>query len=786
MTQALLLIMALAFVSPPAGNGGPAYFEASELSLDTNSDGYAVSGDVILVQGNYVATGSRATIKATAGQNPTITKLEGARLRIKKDDPALDYTAMGEDALSCGKNQYELGADELTLKDFGYEGLGLFFTMCDCGLDSAPSWWLKAKKARLVLKGDLGSNKMDNDPWGIKNRIHLYNLVPHIHPFDLFDLPIFWLPYISYPLQSRAFGLLSPRITSMFSSWPAFDLPLFIPLGRSYDVTVIPGYFPTRGPRAGLEFRYAPAQGTYGELFAQYTAHIHHPETLFTGKDNPDPRRIDFIHRYEVTWHHKSDFAKQVNMRWDIDFTGDRLYLYDFSPSRRSAPYLPSRLQLLWQSRANISLQLSGDFYQDLHAHWPAFAETTIASCQNDWRPECSPYFNWTKISQMVQRLPAVRLVLSPTSLGHLPLWVSGEFNNTTYAPWTNFSQELFGFINGRAEIGGTLQKWQFPLAFTASYNYTQTYSGHNGMAMLHFPRINIFSDTRLGRLFTYQNSNNRIIHRLNFRADYLLIPKVFQEDSPEVLWASTANNALAALAPSLIDEHLQLQPVHQFLLTAGTAIRIPPVNFTWDLKITQGFNLGAISGATAAGLGQLGIRTSFILKNWFNAYLKLSLDWQKLSLSEIDTGGRFYFGSKLFKGSYISAGYYRLRGGSDQLLATIYELIPGGGFPAALSSGEDHYLNSTINFQIKNWNIRYGIRYIFALESLTAEENAARYRGDLDRHYFTIGYKSACDCWGVSLALVMPHQFFKGNTSSQFAPSFNILLDLAGLALGL
>lgn len=782
MAQALVLLLALALLGAPANVAAPV--AADEISC--SADGCQAAGNILIINGEQVITADSVNISSKNNQI-FFEDIKGLKLRIKRSPLPEGFSAMGADAITAGKNKMEIGGD-LQQTDNGYAAQDVFFTMCDCGQNCLPSWWLKAKKAKLVLKGSIAMDgaPRQEDPWGIKNRIHLYNLVPHIHPFDLFDLPIFWLPYISYPLQSRAFGLLSPRITSMFSSWPAFDLPLFIPLGRSYDVTVIPGYFPTRGPRAGLEFRYAPAQGTYGELFAQYTAHIHHPETLFTGKDNPDPRRIDFIHRYEVTWHHKSDFAKQVNMRWDIDFTGDRLYLYDFSPSRRSAPYLPSRLQLLWQSRANISLQLSGDFYQDLHAHWPAFAETTIASCQNDWRPECSPYFNWTKISQMVQRLPAVRLVLSPTSLGHLPLWVSGEFNNTTYAPWTNFSQELFGFINGRAEIGGTLQKWQFPLAFTASYNYTQTYSGHNGMAMLHFPRINIFSDTRLGRLFTYQNSNNRIIHRLNFRADYLLIPKVFQEDSPEVLWASTANNALAALAPSLIDEHLQLQPVHQFLLTAGTAIRIPPVNFTWDLKITQGFNLGAISGATAAGLGQLGIRTSFILKNWFNAYLKLSLDWQKLSLSEIDTGGRFYFGSKLFKGSYISAGYYRLRGGSDQLLATIYELIPGGGFPAALASGEDHYLNSTINFQIKNWNIRYGIRYIFALESLTAEDNAARYRGDLDRHYFTIGYKSACDCWGVSLALVMPHQFFKGNTSSQFAPSFNILLDLAGLALGL
>ncbi len=753
--------------------------KADEITLEFSQEGEitssTVKGPITTVLGSAVATCKSAKISGS-GQ---IDSLKGAKIMVKKEPAPEVLLTLGEKAETAGKNLAEIGGD-LEENPDGYLITDAYFTMCDCGTDDHPSWWLTAKKAKLVLD----------------ERAHLYSPVVHIRPFSLFNMPIFWLPYISYPLKDRAIGLLPPRIESMFSGWPAIDLPVFFPIGESYDITIIPGYFPTRGPRGGLEFRYAPVEGTYGELTFQYTAHIHSPELLFaTGsrgrvnEDNLDPRREGLIHRLDFNWHHKSLIKNELSLRFDIHVVGDRLYLYDFSPALRSSRYVPSRLSILWQSKSPFSVEISGDFYEDLHPGWPLMEEADMLSCRENWREECSVYYHWRDISRMVQRLPALRLSLAPTSLGNLPLWAKGEFFTNIYAPWNNYGGELFGLLGGVAEVGGTLLPFNVPLNLSAAYHYTELFDGQRGASYIHFPRFLVESESHLGRLFSY--TDKKLTHRIILKAEYLLVPVVFSEELLTPHWEATRPAAdtlpktreVLAKAAIFSDEHLQIRPLHQIRLTAGTTLKLRPLGLTFALKITQGFNLGGINEAEAAGLGQLGVKTSIALSRWFEANCRLSLAWQKEKpLRELSVDGKFYFWRK----SYISAGYYRLRGGSNDLLSSIYELLPGGGLPALFELGEDHYLNAAINLEIKNWTIRYGLRAIFNLDMLSAEENRARYRNDLDRHYLTLGYRSSCDCWGVSLALILPHQLLKGHTNAQFSPSFNIVLDLAGLALGL
>jgi lipopolysaccharide assembly outer membrane protein LptD (OstA) len=80
-------------------------------------------------------------------------------------------------------------------------------------------------------------------------------------------VPVFYLPYMVWPIkQDRATGLLFPNIG--YSDRRGFNLglPLFVPLGRSYDVTVLADYYSEDFYGLGTRWRWAPVQGAAGEI----------------------------------------------------------------------------------------------------------------------------------------------------------------------------------------------------------------------------------------------------------------------------------------------------------------------------------------------------------------------------------------------------------------------------------------------------------------------------------------------------------------------------------------
>ncbi len=96
------------------------------------------------------------------------------------------------------------------------------------------------------------------------------------------DLPS-WSPLLlplSLPLTERQSGLLFPPLQYSAITGFGTEVPLFLTLGRSYDATVAPGFFTSSGgnttavpgtrgvagPRLGLQFRYAPAERTEGQI----------------------------------------------------------------------------------------------------------------------------------------------------------------------------------------------------------------------------------------------------------------------------------------------------------------------------------------------------------------------------------------------------------------------------------------------------------------------------------------------------------------------------------------
>jgi LPS-assembly protein len=254
---------------------GPVEVEADQIV-------YQWEAQVIRLQGHVVVRRDGALLRAGSGSLDRangILKLEGGVLGVQArqvflaDAAVVDLDARSAeftkavlflkehpanpDAPRAGANALTLhGSRVRQLPDGGYAAEQVTLTPCDCAGD--PDYELIADRAEI--EGDRA----------------------HLHGVDLrflrATIPLFPL---SLPLTSRQSGLLAPQFG--FGPSIGFTLvqPVFFTLGQSNDVTITPGFYTggtshvqpaqpglrsVKGPRLGLEWRYAPVQGTSGSV----------------------------------------------------------------------------------------------------------------------------------------------------------------------------------------------------------------------------------------------------------------------------------------------------------------------------------------------------------------------------------------------------------------------------------------------------------------------------------------------------------------------------------------
>ncbi len=80
-------------------------------------------------------------------------------------------------------------------------------------------------------------------------------------------LPVFYLPYMVWPIKKeRSPGLLMPSFGYSDRFGTYFGLPVYLPLGRSWDTTIFAEYFADGFLGLGSELRWAPVQDGAGQL----------------------------------------------------------------------------------------------------------------------------------------------------------------------------------------------------------------------------------------------------------------------------------------------------------------------------------------------------------------------------------------------------------------------------------------------------------------------------------------------------------------------------------------
>ncbi len=156
-----------------------------------------------------------------------------------------------------------------------------------------------------------------------------YAVLKHAR-FRIKDVPVFYTPWLVLPVgNKRHTGLLFPEISSSDRNGFGFNLPLFLNISDSSDLTLYPEYYANRGFMPGLEYRYILGAQKKGTFMASY---LH--------DDLSDPSETDYWQetgythtnkdRYWVRGKLDHDFANNVVTRMDLDIVSDRDYLTEF------------------------------------------------------------------------------------------------------------------------------------------------------------------------------------------------------------------------------------------------------------------------------------------------------------------------------------------------------------------------------------------------------------------------------------------------------------------------
>lgn len=149
--------------------------------------------------------------------------------------------------------------------------------------------------------------------------------------FRIKDVPVFYTPWLMVPVgNTRQTGILFPELSTSNYGGFSFNLPLFVNISDSSDMTLYAEYYAKRGFMPGAEFRYALAPQQKGGLMVNYLKDdLSDPsETEYYEDTNYTHTNDD---RYWIRGKLDHDFDNGIVTRTDIDIVSDRDYLTEFN-----------------------------------------------------------------------------------------------------------------------------------------------------------------------------------------------------------------------------------------------------------------------------------------------------------------------------------------------------------------------------------------------------------------------------------------------------------------------
>jgi LPS-assembly protein len=159
------------------------------------------------------------------------------------------------------------------------------------------------------------------------------------------DVPIFYTPYISFPLgDERKSGLLFPSFGHSGSNGFELEVPYYFNLAPNYDLTLTPGLLSARGVQLAEQFRYLSAN-SHGQI-----------DATFLPNDSQVHGDRGYLRFTDIT-----DFKRGMRFDTDIATVSDSSYFEDFAvgSDQTSVTFLERRADLLyyddaWRVRAEL------------------------------------------------------------------------------------------------------------------------------------------------------------------------------------------------------------------------------------------------------------------------------------------------------------------------------------------------------------------------------------------------------------------------------------------------
>ncbi|CEA03645.1 organic solvent tolerance protein [Pseudomonas saudimassiliensis] len=219
----------------------PVYASADSSSFEQRSQTGTLQGDVLLQQGRLQAQANQASFD----QNNNLVRLEGdvrlrdqgvlvlgdrAQMQIDSGETRIEQVRyVVHDANARGSAEKLMRRDDavIVMTDGSY-------TTCDPGRNT---WALHSDD--IELDQEKG--------WGEAKHVVL----------KVKDVPVFYTPYIYFPLDDRRHtGLLPPSLSNSTDNGTELVTPYYINIAPNYDATLYPRMMSKRGLQMEGEFRY--------------------------------------------------------------------------------------------------------------------------------------------------------------------------------------------------------------------------------------------------------------------------------------------------------------------------------------------------------------------------------------------------------------------------------------------------------------------------------------------------------------------------------------------------
>ncbi len=149
--------------------------------------------------------------------------------------------------------------------------------------------------------------------------------------FRIKNVPVLYSPWLMIPVgNTRKTGVLFPEISNSDRSGFGFNLPLFVNLSDSADMTLFSEFYAKRGFMPGMELRYALTPQKKGGFMASNLQ-----DDLSAPSETSYWQETGYTHtnqnRYWVRGKIDHDFTSDIITRIDLDIVSDRDYLTEFN-----------------------------------------------------------------------------------------------------------------------------------------------------------------------------------------------------------------------------------------------------------------------------------------------------------------------------------------------------------------------------------------------------------------------------------------------------------------------